>query len=371
MQNYYLAARIKDSDYTQAFGYPIYLRFSYRGEESWMATGVYVKERKYWMDKIKKVVDGPNFKLKNDAIARLLDEAEARILKAISDGDGPNIKAFKGNTLGSLEDYINEQCAPNLAAGAIKHLTGFHGSVPNISQITVKFLRQLEDYMYGVGELERNSVVSYMGGVLRKVLNQAVVEGYITKSPIGPDGYKVPLAGETTPIYLVEAERKAWRDELLKGKAFKGEEYMVLAYFMLGCYTGLRYSDWALFDYKVNIRGKYLDVQARKNRKHITQEIEPKGTLEKILNVIKAIGPLTVPYNRVLTHLDTIRKHFKMDQEIGTHAAKHSMGHLCASLKMPKATAARLMGNSEKVIEVYYHLTADHVKAQSKGLAAA
>lgn len=370
MNNYYLAPRIKDSDYSKAFGYPIYLRFCYRGEECWQATGVYVKERKFWLDEIKKVVDGPNFRLKNDAISKLLNEAEARLLKAIADGDGPSAKAFKGNKLESFEAYIRE-VSPERAGGLIKQLIGFHGSVPNISQITVRFLRQLEDYMWGSG-LERNSVVGYMGGVLRKVLNQAVIEGYITKSPICKEGYHVPLAGTTTPVYLLGPQRIEWLNELLYGKEFTGETYKVLAYFMLGCYTGLRYSDQALFDVKKNIKGSDLVVQAKKNHKHIVQPIRPNSPLAQILEIIKKVGPYNdIPYFRVLDHLDTIRKHFKLEQEIGTHVAKHSFGHLCASLGIPKETAAKLMGNTVKVVEVYYHLTGEHVEEQSKGLAAA
>lgn len=368
MSNYYLAPRIKDSDYSKKFGWPIYLRFSYRGEISWKATGVYIKEKKYWLDNIKKVVDGPNIKPKNDIIEKKMNEAEARLSKAIVDGDGPNIKAFQGITLKSLEDYINKKCAANLASGAIKHIKAFHGKVPDITHITVKWLRNLEDYMFGVADLENNSVVGYMGGVLRKVLNHAVEEGYITRSPIGDGGYHVPKIGETKPEYLVNHEVDLMLKELFSGKNYTGEAYRVLAYFCLACRTGLRFSDWELFDYASNIKGNELVVQARKNRKIIVQPIQNNTDLKDILPIIKRIGPLNVPYYKVLNYLDDFAKYFKFKKEIGTHVGKHSFGYYLASKAIPKETAARLMGNSVKVIEIYYHLTGEHVREQSKKL---
>lgn len=365
MSTYYLAPRVRYDQFTTKFGYPIYLRFSYCGEQAFDATGVYIKERHFWDDKIKKVVDGANFKLKNDAIDRKLKDAEARILKAIADGEAPSVKAFKGRSLESFETYLNQVCQhTGNAQGTIKAIKGCFVKVPDISQINVRWLRQLNDYMLGIG-LAQNTRKNYLGGVLRKVLNQAVREGYISKAP----DYEYPKEEETTPEYLNTDERLTFLRALLN-KKFTGDLHMTLAYFMLGCYSGLRYIDWTRLKFSKHVertaKSNMIILRAKKNNASITMSIQPG--LQKVLAVIKEVGPLTVSYDMILKHLDTIRKELKLDKEIGTHQARHSFGYMCASEGVSKESTAYFMGITLKVVEVYYHLTGKHANDQIKKL---
>lgn len=374
MPTYYLAPRVIYSEYTKKFGFPIYLRFSYRRKESMLATSIYIKEREYWNDELKQVVGGSNIKPKNDAIRRLWDEAEARLLKAIASGDGPSVSAFKGKTLKSFENYITKKASYNHAVGILKAIKGAYISVPDITQVTVKWLNTLEDYMYETG-LGHGSVVNYMGGGMRTVLNKAVKEGYITQSPIGPHGYQVPIAKETDPTFLNTKERGEWLKALLENK-FDGELHTVLAYFMLGCYSGLRYSDWVRFDPATRImkdvdKDDMLILRAKKNKSLITLPIHKKSSLEKVINVIKKIGPLKIPYYKIIQHLETLVKELKVEKHIRPHSGRHSFGYMCASQKIPKETAAYYMGITVKVVEIYYHLTGEIAKEHSKKLAAA
>lgn len=336
-----------------------------------MMVPCYIKKRDHWNDKIKMVIDGPFFRQKNQLIQKLRDEADERLRQSILMGEGPTVRAFKGLTLDSFEDYINQVDKTSHAKGLIKQLKLYHDTndtVPRIEQITVRFLRQLQDYMEAVSELAQTSVAGYMA-VMRKVMNQAIREGYITKSPIGIGLYECPSPGKTTPVYLIEEEREKLLSELLTPKkGLSTEAYQVLAYFMLGCYTGLRYSDWARFNCHEHVRDGQMNIRAKKNKRNINRKVKPGSSLDKILNIISKVGPLTMPYWAVLNQLDVIQEVFEIPRQITTHVARHSFGYLCASMGIEKQIAAVLMGITIKTIEVYYHLTGKHVEEQSKQL---
>jgi len=365
--SYYLAPRIKLSKKSKKFGYPIYLRFSYRGEEAWLPTEIKLKEKDFWNDEIKMVVGGPLIQSRNKVIAKALLDAEERINKAILEGEGPTIKAFKGKTLESFEEYIKQVDKTSHRDGLIKQMKKFNNDkVPNIEQITIKWLRQFEDFLEGKQGLAYNSMVGYIA-VVRKVLNQAVKEGYITKSPIGKGLYEAPTPKRTEARYLVDEERLALVNALLNNKV-EGIRRKVLAYLLLGCHTGLRYSDWDAFRYDLHVRAGVIVLRAKKNKADITMPIEPDSTLDKILKIIKELGPLDISYHQVLNYLDDIEKEFKLAIQLTTHVGRHSFGYLCASIGVAKNATAYYMGITIRTVDVYYHLTGKHIEEQSKQL---
>lgn len=387
---YYLAPRARYDLKNDTRGIPIYLRFSYKGEQAWSSTGVYVKKRDWWNDKAKLIVDGPLIQHRNRVIDKLLLEAETRLAQAILEGTGPNLNAFKGKSLISFEDYINEVDKSYSAMGVIKSIKLFQGRIenvknikkkvldeiikklkfPEITNVTIQWLRKLQDYMEGVQGLEANSVKGYMM-VLSKVMKQATKEGYITKSPIGKGLYQVPAPGKTIPTFLVEEERELVLDNLLHHRAkFKESTYMALAYFTLGCYTGLRYSDWALFDIKKHIEGEMILLRTKKTGGLVPLPKNIIRDLDSVLEVIKEVGPLNISYEQVLKELDVISGILELDKDITTHVARHSFGYMCASKGVSMEATAYAMGISVQIVKQYYHYTGKHMQDQMAKLAA-
>lgn len=366
---YHLAPRLKLSKFNERKGYPIYLRFSYRGDEAWLPTGVYIKEKSHWQDSIKMIVGGPFVRQRNDIISLKQSEAEERLNLAILDGEGPNVSAFKGRSVESFEKYILQLMKNdglNLAQGCIKAMKGFYNDkVPRIEQITVKWLRQFEDYIEGKAGLAYNTMVGYIA-CLRKVCNQAQREGLLKKSPFGLGLYEAPSPGKTIPRYLGDEDRIKLENALFKKKV-TGDTYRVLAYFLLGTRTGLRFSDWELFDYGFQVKDGKINVQAKKNKNLINLPIN-NPTLEKILEIVKELGPLNIKYAQVLNILDDIQKEFKIKLQLTTHVARHTFGYLCACAGMTRTATAYFMGITEKTVEIYFHVSGKLMEEQSKQL---
>lgn len=388
INTYYLAPRARYDLATEARGIPLYLRFSYKGQQAWLATGEHIKKREHWHDKSKYVIGGVNFRTKNKVIEKYIQEANERLRQAILEGTGPNIHAFKGNTLISFEDYINEIDKSNCAMGLIKSIKLFSGKVqepkkinkkelkklleklkvPDISTITIQWLRKLENYMRDDQELLANSIKGYMMS-MSKVMKQATKEGFISKCPIGQGLYEVPAAGETTPTYLVDEEREKVLNYFLNHKnKFQPKTYMALAYFAFGCYTGLRYSDWAVFDISKSIQANMIILRAEKNGNLVPKLITPD--VERILTEIRKIGPLSLTYDQVLKELDTIQEILEFEKPLTTHVARHSFGYFCASRKVSMECTAYMMGISLKIVKTYYHYTGKHMEEEAAKLAA-
>ena len=82
-----------------------------------------------------------------------------------------------------------------------------------------------------------------------------------------------------------------------------------------------------------------------------TIEAKPPYGLKQSNDILKLVGPAV-----------------GLKKELTTHVARHSFGCLCASLGLPKATTAELMGISVQTVEVYYHLSGSDAIRQASAL---
>lgn len=369
MASYFIAARARYDLKSKRRGIPIYIRFSMQGREAWKSTGVWIKDSAWWNDEIKQIVGGPFVKLKNKKIEKACEECEERLLRADVSGEGPSFAAFKGKKMKCLEAYTRSiHTYKNTIDGCFKHIVKFHGSVPAIEQITVRWLRLFEDFLRAKQGLSDHTIFSYTQ-LLSKVTRQALEEEYITKIPFGEGLYRLPVPGKTEPVYLIEEEREILLNGLLKKtKELSEESYRVLAYMCLGMCSGLRFSDWEQFDANKHISDNKLKIKATKNKATIVTELIDNGDLAKVVKVLQRVGPLNLPYSTVLKQLDIIRQTFGIKKDFETHAMRHTFGYYCASIGLSEEITAYYMGITTKVVKIYYHLTDQHVAAHSKAL---
>lgn len=336
-------------------------------KQSYATTGFYIKNKEDWNDDLKAVMGGVNRKVKNEAIQKRLDEADARLLSAIAKGDGPSIKAFKGKTLDDFEAYCKKVQKDRNINGTLFRIKELSGGFPHINEITETWLLDLEESMKV--EYKPNTIRATMVN-LGKVCTRAVKDGFIDRSPFGGGLYELPKKGKSIPRYLIEDQRNTLYRALLEDEEKLDEQtYKVLAYFNLGIYTGLRFCDWEPFDPIKHWRDNMLNLQVIKNKATIHQEVHPDTPLPQVLSIIKRIGKLNLTYSQVAGALEKIKKIYKIGINLTTHLARHSFGYLCASIGVSKSATAYFMGVTDEVVDVYYHLTGKHIQEQSKALA--
>ena len=177
--------------------------------------------------------------------------------------------------------------------------------------IDMKFYYEYMDYYIGYRELK----ISGFGKIikfLKIVLNSATDQGYNTNTLFKSNGFKV-VTEKADNIYLTEDElHKIINLDLSNNKNL----IRVRDLFYIGCYTGLRFSDYGQISTE-NISGDYLRVKTQKTGKSVVIPL-----LNEVLPVIdKYQGNLPKPMtNQVMNrHLKQIGRLAKIDSSFDTY----------------------------------------------------
>lgn len=310
-----------------------------------------------WDKDLRQVIDHPNALIINIAIRKVISDLENRIVTNGLQGAKISNQLIKGNATVSKMFflYARDVRTDKTKLGQLKK---FCGDQILLGDITVEFLRKYEAWMHK--HYAQNTINSNFKYVHR-IINQAKKEKLVIEDPF--DNYKIPRYVQTDRIYLIENELNALV-KLIDVKMNKSLK-TTLCYFLLGCYTGMRHGDWDKFN-KSMIENGQLKFRATKNKNHVVLPIGP--TLKKILKALEILPP---PFSNQKSNafLKFIADKAKIQKDITTHSARHSFGYMCASNGLPESTTASLMGVSESVVKVYFHLSGINVTRQAAPLA--
>jgi integrase len=309
-----------------------------------------------WDDANKAVFKHENAKLINVSVKRKMAEIEAELIKNSIQGIPISKTVIKGKAAATrlFKDYAAEVKYHHTK---IARVTKFGGENLMLSEITVEWLRKFEAFWRDQGHAQNtiNTTFKYVG----RILNQAKVEKLITDDPF--ENYKKPKFKQTDRVYLVDAELKKLISYL--DKPIDESLMVTLKYFLLACYTGIRHSDWAKFEYDKWVEDNFLKLRATKNNVHVVMPIGK--TLNKIL---KAVDGQPKPFSNQKCNekLKAIAAIAGIKKNISTHTGRHSFGYLCAANGLPESTTAALLGVSAQTVKVYYHLAGENIKMQAE-----
>jgi site-specific recombinase XerD len=240
----------------------------------------------------------------------------------------------------------------------LERLKNYTGDHLMISDIDVQFLRKYEQHEKKRGMA--NNTINQSFKYFSRIMNQARKEKLIKENPF--DEYNKPKFKQTERIYLLQGELDLLKDMLDKPMHISLQ--ITLAYFLLGCYTGLRQSDWQRFDHK-NIEDGYIKLRAIKNNEHVVLPIGK--SLKIILGKIKNL-PKAYSLQKSNDALKIIAAISGIEKNLSSHVGRHTFGYQCASNGLPESTTAALLGVSAKTVKVYYHLSGENIKIQADAL---
>lgn len=309
-----------------------------------------------WDKKRKQVINHENANLINISLRRKIADIErdlisrnlegVRITKKIISGDGGTDKTFAS--------FAREVRADEKEINRVQE---FEPGVM-LSSINVTWLRRYEQHerKRGIAHNTLNTSFKY----LRRIMNQAHAEKLIKENPF--DAYEIPKYRQTERTYLTKEELQL---VMATAAELTGQLRITAWFFLLGCFSGLRHSDWLRFNYDTMVEGQFLKLRAKKNKKHVVLPIGK--TLGKILKVVRTL-PHPVSNQKCNVMLKAIGSMAKIKKPLTTHVARHSFGYLCASNKIPKSVTAELMGVHTSTVEVYYHLSGQNIIDQAAPL---
>jgi site-specific recombinase XerD len=301
------------------------------------------------------IVNYKNEQIHNAALRKIISDLDAKITRMILDGIPLSIRLIRDQDAQATGfRRFAQEIRDNQKE--INRLETYAGKNLLLSDITSTFLRKYESHerRRGMSQNTINLTFKY----LRRIIRQARAERLIKENPF--DDYRVPRYVQSDRIYLIESETKKLMKLLEKGN-INASLRSTLIWFLLGCYTGLRHSDWLRYEPKM-VDGSFLRLRAKKNGKWVVMPIG--NTLRELLALVRDL-PRPISGQKFNVQLKAIAGMAKVDKPITSHSARHTFATMCATHKIPQSVTAELLGVDTKTVRVYYHLTGSAIEDQA------
>jgi integrase len=316
--------------------YKIAIRVTINRKTTYELTGLKSNEKEFKDGKF------VNNKLGNRAISQLIAEKEKQLTELMSSGQKLSIEL-----LNKKDVYFKDHCkvmidelrlrCKNSYTNRLEYLyrdfNEWAGYIP-IKSVDADILKSYEKYLF-----EKGITPNTIGRNLKKV--KQVLNHYGTPIKFKTITYKQPQREYLTIDEIKRIESTDYN-------------HIVKWYFLLSCYTGIRYGDCNDIQNKVvDNNGKRLILSTSK-----TGEIISVKLSNTVLSIIDKLGekiPTNEQCNRVLKELAVFAK---IDKNLTFHMARHSFAVNSASLGFPVEVVSKLLGHSSiRTTAIYYKLT--------------
>ncbi len=353
--------------------YPIYIAITFNRKITYISTP-YKIEQKYWDGSTREIKSSyPNYKNCNIDLRKTISEIERIIVNKSIEGKPVSGQMIKDELKGKVSGKNFFEYAADLkvykdlsqVTGSrtnynkeINRLKSFAGSQLALSSIDATFLRKYEsaERSRGMGQNTLNTTFKWF----RTVITHAYKEGVIKINPF--HNFTIPKYVQTERTFLEMHERDKWV-KFWKEKRVTGSLYASLTYFLMGVFSGLRYSDWA--NAMSMVSGDLLRLRPIKTRKSGQWVVLPIGpTLVGIFEVVATL-PAPISQRKTRDNLKVLAVMLETSKNITTHVARHSFATMCAENKIPKSVTAELMAVTVGTVSIYYHLTGESISEQA------
>lgn len=229
------------------------------------------------------------------------------------------------------------------------------------SQINYQWLQSFEKWLR-TGRGKKNNgdnAVWKCFKFMNTMIIQAIDSGIIKDNP-----FKAYDRGNYTqgiPFYL-EWDQVLTIHQALRSKPISDNIKIAGYYFMLSCYTGLRFGDASRFNYDTQVyedsKGRKIVLNAAKNGEIVS--ISFNDGIAEVVDYIRP-RPLTLDIHTVNVFLKILGEIAELPEkvwkEISTHAGRHSFSMRLAEVGVPQERAQRLLGHRDpKSTSVYYRV---------------
>jgi site-specific recombinase XerD len=219
-----------------------------------------------------------------------------------------------------------------------------------LSQVTVAFLNRYKQHCYHIGNSENTTWKTFK--FWRTVIRKAHREKRIRENAFS--AFEFPKYTNPNKYYLTEDEVRRI-EEFSTCEKTKGNLAFVAKWFVIGCYTGLRYGDMKQFNKEEHIKNKRLTLYTSKTGELVS--IKFKDRLKELFERVeyKRLALENQYYNRCLKD---IQQECKIKCNLTAHVSRHTFGVACAEKGLSIETTARLMSHTSiKTTAIYYKIT--------------
>lgn len=230
----------------------------------------------------------------------------------------------------------------------IDKVKGFTNSL-KLSQITPEWLQSYSDYCYSLGN-QRNTVWTAFK-FIRLIIRKAYKEKLIELNPF--DLFDMPRYRDPQRIYLTR-EQVGEIEKYVNKKNTPAELKFIGTWFLISCWTGLRFSDCAAFN-KNKIKSGRLVLYTQKTHDIISIPVSPK--LKKLFESIN-YRPLDLTNEYCNRMIKIIAKCAEIEENISWHTSRHTAATMMASVGIRQEVIARILGHADlRSTAIYMRLT--------------
>lgn len=185
------------------------------------------------------------------------------------------------------------------------------------------------------------------------------------------EGLKLNLRSDTQKDHLVYEERQRFFD-FMHSDECSNEQRKAIRWFLIGCYSGLRYSDWNqcrnIVGGEMVVYQKKKGGKAKAKKSQLRIPVQKGSRLEELIQALPEKLKITTRDN-INAHLRRLVKQLHIEKKITTHCARHSFIVMCLNeAQIDIGMVAELVGDSIETLMDHYanYVTAGKRKAMSK-----
>ncbi len=360
--------------------YPIYIRTTINRRTSYKSTGHFIN-KKIWDEKNEKVRSGnPNADVVNAHISLTKQEWERKLIQAQIDGNNPTplqLKKSFATDEHNIFDYVDNFIISLKGKRAKLTFKNYRSHLATLERfnksrylkfedIDVPFLRNYERWLRGNVSFRKDgdqkNYIHAIWKTLKTWFNAAKKEGIISHYPF--DKYENPVYVAPDKDYLTVGELKLF--EKFAHETTNPVLKECTVYFLFGCYSGMRISDWYQFDIDKHIKGDLLRLKPvkTKNKWVVMPVSEPLKRNIRLMRNIK----LRLREPTINEKLKIIAKRLGINKHITSHTGRHTFAvTICLGNGLPSETAAGIMGITlDTFVNNYSQLTQEKIINETK-----
>lgn len=266
----------------------IFLRYTHKGKVTYLSSGRTIRPE-FWDDKnqkVKKSYSGViQFNIYLDTFRQKLED---HVHKALSQDKDPTVNYIKEMVKNKNEkkveasrnlnfiDFFQQFIIGSKMSKAPSTIIGYRNSIKHLIEFekfrnekltwdsfNMDWYDEFKNYMFDIKDV-RNNCFGKQIKTLKTVLNLAIERGYLVNLAFKTKNFKT-LNVEVDNIYLNEIEIAKLMDYDFSGN-LKLERVRDL--FIVGCYTGLRFSDFTSL-MPENIKDDFIQIRTKKTNQTV------------------------------------------------------------------------------------------------------
>lgn len=250
--------------------------------------------------------------------------------------------------------------------GELLRIKAYAGTSLDFKDITPEWLRAYETALLkGFGDykgIQQTTLHTKMKR-LREVIKAATLHGHM--KPVQIAGYNWPAWKDPERKYLTAAEVDKIADLVYNGELDDSEVLkQIAAYFVVECYAGIRFSDWARFELETIVKEEAFKVRAKKNGEPVYLYLQYWPKLRRMLHYIRDNHirfNLAEPVaNR---NLKIVGAKAGISLHLTTHVGRHTCATLLGQLNYSDLEGAEILGITPDTFRKYHKYTRQGSKA--------